>query len=114
MIRFPDDESRPNKAVNPSGGSGGFTSHRFSAAAGHGRRTLIPCLANNLGEVVAIPSCQATSHGNTRFVVLLLEEAVGEAFQPGNVVCGMAITEPTIILSKVTSRHQCKVLSMPQ
>jgi hypothetical protein len=63
-----------------------------------GKRTLIPCQANNLREVVAIPPCHATPHGDTLFVVLLLEEADGEAFQPGKVVCGVAITESTIIL----------------
>jgi hypothetical protein len=65
---------------------------------GQGKRTLIPCQANNLREVVAIPPCHATPHGDTLVVVLLLEEADGEAFQPGKVVCGVAIAESTIIL----------------
>jgi hypothetical protein len=73
---------------------------RSRSPSPQGKRTLIPCQANNLREVVAIPPCHATPHGDTLFVVLLLEEADGEAFLPGKVVCGVAITESTIILSK--------------
>lgn len=45
-----------------------------------GGRTLNSCNANDLREVVDIPTGHSAAHGDTFFILALLEQANGEAF----------------------------------
>ena len=79
-----------------------MSSERAGDARGspQGKRGLNSFDSKDLHQVVDVPSGHSSSHGDTFFVGLLLEEADREAFQPCEVVGSEAVTDSTFILSK--------------
>jgi hypothetical protein len=55
-----------------------------------------PCLR----EVLWIPTCHSTTHGDTFFVINLLQQAKGEAFQPCQIVSRETVSQPAFILAE--------------
>jgi hypothetical protein len=67
-----------------------------------------------LGKVSGIPASHAPSHGNTFFIRLLLEEADGKAFQPGQVIRGDTISDPTFVFAKGNIQAPMQSADPPQ
>ena len=66
----------------------------------HGERKLDPFQAKDLRQVVGVPAGHATAHGDAFFVLTLLQQADGESFQPGNIIGGMTVSQPTLVFAK--------------
>jgi len=65
-----------------------------------GKRKLNGFDSKDLHQVVDVPSCHSSSHGDAFLVVLLLQEANREAFQPCQVVGGKAVTESAVVFAE--------------
>jgi hypothetical protein len=72
------------KSVNAVGNGGG---------SAHGERILKCRYANDLREVVEVPSGDSSCHCDAVFVFLLFEQAQAEAFQPREIIGRVAIAD---------------------
>ena len=72
----------------------------FSPWLYQGKRILTTLYSKDLREVVGIPAGHSASHGDALFVLLLLEKADSEPFEPREIVRGEAISHSTVVFPK--------------